>query len=210
LGFSFLSFAYPWRRWYYQHAANLVAFIRRLSAGPVHLRKEGIMRLTTAMFVSALALALTSSLPAGAQQLNTDRESMIRAEVRDAFDQYTEWFSTGRPDLVAQYSYRVPVLFLRPTALEVDSTTEAVKARFEGTIKTLKADGYAKSEVSNLHVSIFSEHAAAVSGKFVRYRKDGSAIATFGATFVFAKSEDGWRIVSMITHDAAKAFELAK
>ncbi len=168
------------------------------------------MKIVTVVVMSALAEALAGSMPARAQRLSSDRESALTAEVKGAFDQYTESFSAGRPDLVAQRSYRVPVLFLRPTGLEVDSTADAVKARFEGMFRTLSADGYARSEVSNLHISIFSEHAASVSGRFVRYRKDGSAIAEFGATFVFARTADGWRIVSMISHDPAKAFELSK
>jgi ketosteroid isomerase-like protein len=168
------------------------------------------MRLVTAVFVPALVASLGGCLPVVAQQMSTDREPVLRTEVKGAFDQYTEWFSAGRPDLVAQRSYRVPVLFLRPAGLEVDSTAEAIRARFEGMFKTLSAGGYSRSEVSNLHVSIFSEHAASVSGRFVRYRKDGSVMADFGATFVFAKTSEGWRIVSMISHDPVKAFELSK
>ena len=168
------------------------------------------MKTVTAVVISALAGALVGSLPVGAQRLSADRESVLTAEVKGAFDQYTESFSAGRQDLVAQRSYRAPVLFLRPTGLEVDPTAEAVKARFEGMFKALSADGYARSEVSNLHISIFSEYAASVSGRFVRYRKDGSAIAEFGATLVLAKTSGGWRIVSMISHDPSKAFGLSK
>ena len=163
----------------------------------------------TIMSICALTEALIA-LPAPAQQLTADRESVLRGEVKSAFDQYTEWFSAGRPDLIAQRSYRVPVLFLRPMGLEVDSTAEAVKIRFERTLQALGADGYGRSQVSNLHVTAFSEHAASVSGRFIRYRKDQSVIAEFGATFVYAKTTEGWQIVSMISHDPAKAFELSK
>ena len=168
------------------------------------------MRLPTIRFLAVLTVSLLCASSAGAQQLSLDRESALRAEVKGAFDQYTEWFAAGRADLVAQRSYRAPVLFLRPSGLEVDSTAEAVRARFEGMIKTLNADGYAKSEMSNPLVSVFSEHAGSVSSRIARYRRDGTVIAEIGATFVFAKTSEGWRIVSMISHDPARAFELSK
>ena len=60
------------------------------------------------------------------------------------------------------------------------------------------------------HISVFSEHAATVSGRYVRYRKDGSVIAEFGGTYSFAKMSDGWRIVSIMWHDPTKVFELSK
>jgi hypothetical protein len=83
-------------------------------------------------------------------------------------------------------------------------TRDEVKTFFEGTFRPLMADGYAKSEWPTRNTCVVNEAAAIVSGRYIRYRKNGSVIRESGATYLFAKTPDGWHIVSTISHDPHK------
>jgi len=42
--------------------------------------------------------------------------------------------------------------------------------------------------------------AAIASGKFYRYKKDGSVLSENAVTYIFGKTDKGWRIVSYGGH----------
>jgi hypothetical protein len=131
-------------------------------------------------------------------------EETTRAEVQAAFDQYYAWFSAARADLVAERVYQAPIHFLLPSGLLVAPSQDAMRTELEAMFKPMVADGYAKTEMSSPTISVLNESAAIVSGRYVRYRRDGSVMGTFGGSYIFAKTADSWRIVSFISHDANK------
>jgi SnoaL-like domain len=162
------------------------------------------MKVLAKFLVTGLSLTCLVGPAVAAQQLSASREQTLRAEVKAALDQYYAWFSAGRWDLVAQRAYQAPALFLGLKGLDVRLSEEAVTARFEALLKPLIADGYARSEIPSPRICVLSETAATVSGRYIRYRKDGSIMGEFGATYIFARTRDGWRMVALINHDADK------
>lgn len=141
--------------------------------------------------------------PVAAQQLSADRESSIKADVSRAFDEYLRWFVEDRPDLVAR-RIRTPWLRLQPTGPITISMDSQVETWFEDTLRPLVADGYERSEWPVLRICVLNESTAILSGKYIRYRKDGSAMGEHGTSYVFARSDADWQIVATIPHDPEK------
>lgn len=62
---------------------------------------------------------------------------------------------------------------------------------------------------SSQTVCVLNATAALVSGKFNRFKKDGSLHSEGSETILYAKAADGWRIVSIMTHDASRVTSCA-
>jgi hypothetical protein len=138
-----------------------------------------------------------------AQQLSAKQEETIRADVNRAFDEYRNGFMADRSDLVAR-RIRIPWLRLQPAGPVTISRDSEVKTWFENTLRPLLADGYERSEWPILRTCVLNESTAIISGKYIRYRKNGSVIGEYGTSYLFAKSDAGWQIVSTIPHDPGK------
>jgi hypothetical protein len=158
-----------------------------------------------ARLVTSVALICVVVSPVTAQQRSADRERTIKTEVKAAFDQYYAWFSDGRSDLVAERAYQAPSLFLSPAGPDVRLSSDAVRARFDAVLKPLIADGYGRSEMPNPSICVLNENTATVSGRYIRYRKDGSVMGELGGIYIFTKTTGSWRIVALINHDPSKA-----
>jgi len=150
-----------------------------------------------------LFLVLHCMSAAGAQHDKAAREATLRSEVKAAFDRYYEWFSAGRTDLIAENAYNAPAFFLGVDGPDVRITREDVKKRFDTQRKALNAQGYLRSEMLKPTICVLNENAAIVSGRYLRYRKDGSVLGEFGATYIMARMKDGWRVVTLINHTNA-------
>lgn len=162
------------------------------------------MKTLVLLVVAVLIPICPGVLPVSAQQVAVDRDQLIRSDVKRAFDQYLAWFAAGRSDLIAERAYDVPTLLLFADGLDVLASREMVNARFETILKRLIADGYVKSEMPSPTICVLSESAAILSGRYVRYRKDGSVMGEYGGTYIFTKTAAGWRMVSQIVHDPSK------
>ena len=175
--------------------------------------KEAQVKVNRITLVSVVAVVLAVTYPRVSrvdaqdlrpQQLTTNQEQVVKRDVQAAFDRYYGWFSAGHSDLIADKAFLTPSLFLRPTELEVISSSEALRAHYAAQLKPLIADGYVKSEMPKPTICVLNERTAMISGRYVRYRKDGAVMGEFGGTYIFAKVSDDWRIVSVITHAPSK------
>ncbi len=127
-------------------------------------------------------------------------QNTMQAEVRAAWDEYVRAFSAQRADVIADRVYLTPSFNLAPTGVVVSMTTADVKARFETSIGALAAQNYQRSETKFANICVLNDTAAILSAQFIRYRKDGTVLSEPAATYVFAKTERGWRIVAQMGH----------
>jgi hypothetical protein len=178
--------------------------VNAVENGSHHLASRKQAMNVCARLVMSVALIYTGVSPVTAQQRSAERERTIRAEVKAAFDQYYTWFSDGRSDLVAERAYQAPSLFLAPAGPDVRSSNDAIRARFDAVLKPLIADGYSRSEMPNPSICVLNESTATVSGRYIRYRKDGSVMAQLGGIYIFTKAAGSWRIVALINHEPNK------
>jgi ketosteroid isomerase-like protein len=120
--------------------------------------------------------------------------------IRRSYTEYFQVFQTLRPEAVASF-YHVPCMALSPQGVAVMTTSEEVRAFF-GTMRTaLQARHYARSERGDLQVKRLSDQTALVSTSVVRYATDGKELERFGATYLFRKTDAGWKIAVITIHD---------
>ena len=150
----------------------------------------------------ASVLATSLGVPVAAQPLDEAARQSVRDELNTFFDQYYEWYSAGSADEISRHAYNVPYQLGDGTALE---TRAEVRQWVVDAYARLDAQGYGRSAMPDRNICVLSSDAAMVSGRGVRYRKDGSVFGEYGWTYTVVQTDDGWRIVSIFGHDPGLA-----
>ncbi|MBM3770221.1 MAG: nuclear transport factor 2 family protein [Acidimicrobiia bacterium] len=150
-------------------------------------------------FVTALLL-LTLGHWIGTHVGTVSAQDRVSAEVRKALEDYVANFSAKRADLIAEQNVLAPSTLIGGTAVTTSLTAADVKHRYETNLNSLVSQKYGRSQVKNATVCALNDSAAIVSGQFTRYRTDGSVLSELASTYVFAKSDGRWRIVTQIGH----------
>ena len=151
-----------------------------------------------AMAVGLLAIVATAE----AQSLEPVARQALRAEVDAFFDQYYAWYSAGAADEIASHAYNVPYVRGDGSAL---GTRDEVRQWVSEAWARLDAQGYAGSDMPDRNICVLGAGAAIVSGRGVRYHRGGGLLGEYGWTYTVAKTDDGWRILSILGHDPALA-----
>lgn len=153
------------------------------------------------------AAALSSSMgrtlaPAvAAQTVAPSDEQKLKAEVNAFMDQYWSLWSAGRIDELEKRIYH-PFGQLSNTG---HASIAQMKANFPATRKALVDRGYDHSNMPKRNICILSPTVAVISGRGIRYLKDDKVMAEFGWTYTLLKGTDGWKMVSIYSHDPGKA-----
>jgi hypothetical protein len=156
--------------------------------------------------LAAAGLVLVSVYGVGAQQPPLSREEIarIKVEVTDAVHTYYRLFTERNMKALGERVYNVPWISIGAGGVQVDTTADAVTARFDASLKQLLAGGWDRSEFPAPAVCVLNAGAAIASGTFTRYKKDGSVMQENGVTYLFARTKDGWKIVSFTGHPVGK------
>jgi len=127
---------------------------------------------------------------------------MAREEetITQAFKDYLQAFQTLDPQTTIPY-FHVPCMFIPPQGIHILATTADVQALLLQVMENLKARGYARSELLNLHVNQMSEATALVTVSRVRYATDGRELERLGETYTLRKIEGGWKIAVAMIHE---------
>jgi ketosteroid isomerase-like protein len=121
------------------------------------------------------------------------------AAVEGALRSYYDAVAGGDATAVAR-CFTAPATFLSPQGDRTPSTTVQVEALFAAVLSGFKAQGYSHSTWSEAHFKLLGETTALGSLVVVRHRTDGTAIGTFGFTYVLRKLDGGWKITVLIGH----------
>lgn len=144
------------------------------------------------------AAVLAVETPGDAQSIDASTQEALRAEVDAFFDQYYAWYSAGAADEIASHAYNVPYMRGDGTVL---GTHDDVRQWVADAWALLDAQGYGQSDMPDRNICVLSASGAIVSGRGVRYRKDGDVFGEYGWTYTLVKTDDGWRITSIFGHD---------
>ena len=150
-----------------------------------------------------LALICAMSGALFAQQPQPMDEQALKKEVNAFMDQYWQLWSTGEIDQLASRIYHP----FGQLSNQGHSSVEQLKSGYPGTRKTLLSKGYGRSQMPmpGRNVCILAPNVAVVSGRGIRYLTDGNIMGEFGWTYTLLKTADGWRMVSIYSHDPKKA-----
>ena len=72
-------------------------------------------------------------------------------------------------------------------------------------MEALRARGFAKSELINLHLKRLSAATVIAGGVAVRRKTDGGELERAGVVYLMQKTNAGWQIATIVSHDADDA-----
>jgi hypothetical protein len=111
-----------------------------------------------------------------------------------------ESFQTLNPRAMVPY-YHTPCLSIASEGVSVMATSADVEARFARVMERLKAQGYARSDFSDVRVTLLSDNIALLSVKGARYKTGGELLEPLGVTYTLRKNDAVWKVVVLIRHD---------
>jgi ketosteroid isomerase-like protein len=160
-------------------------------------------------WLAGVALVALTGTDARAQYppLSADETANVEREVRAAVRAYYQLFSSRDTKAVAERIFHVPWILLDPDGATVFSSAEETQKLFEGSLAQVLPRGWERSDFPSPSVCVLSLGSATASGTFYRYRKDGSVLSEHGVTYVFGKTPDGWRILSLASHPPGRGVE---
>jgi hypothetical protein len=127
----------------------------------------------------------------------------ITADVRAWYDRYVATFTAlaagERTDLYALLDYfGVPLVIITEDRYLALPSHEAVLSTARALIDPLRQANYAGSTVHRLAIRPINARAALIDGKFSRHDRAGAELERVGATYLAAKTDDGWRFIALI------------
>ena len=155
--------------------------------------------------VAGIVVALAMSGFTFAQQPPASDEQAVRREVNAFMDQYWQLFSNGQIDQLVERIYH-PFGQLNNQG---HSSIDQLKAAFPKTRQAMLAGGYGRSQMPKRNVCLLSPTVAVVSGRGFRYLTDGKVMGEYGWTYTLIRGADGWRMVSIYSHDPGTALTCA-
>jgi hypothetical protein len=147
-----------------------------------------------------LFLGLSATAASAQPSLSADEVAKIKKEVTAAVHHYYRLFTERNMKALPEEVFHVPLIYLSPEGASVDATAQEVTARTEANLKRILESGWDRSEFPSPNVCVLHAGAAIASGKFYRYKKDGSVLSENAVTYIFGKTEKGWRIVAYGGH----------
>ena len=148
-----------------------------------------------------LAVFVVATAQAHAQEIAEDE---VKTAVRAAWDAYVVAFYEARIDVVARDVYAAPSFQLGARGANVRMTTADTKAAFDALRRSLVTERWDRTEIDAAEICVLNDGAALLTAHFTRYRTDDSVLTSGAAAYLFAKFDDGWRIVAVIGNPAAK------
>ena len=134
-------------------------------------------------------------------------EAQLRAQAtaRDALEHYARYLEAfnGRDVDGAAAFYASPCTIVRPQGVQVLQGADDARAMMSRNLQVLAGKAFALTRFTRRRVRVMNERAVLLGGEFVRERADGTPIESVCCTYVLARQEDGWRIVTMMPHPPA-------
>jgi len=122
-----------------------------------------------------------------------------KAAIVQALTDYQTAFSRHDPQSTQLY-YHVPCMLIGAEGVVVLISRPEIEAFFAALMESLEARGWARSQWVEVYVKQLSDSVALVSTVAARYKADGKELERVGATYVFHKTDDAWKIAMVTPH----------
>ena len=127
-----------------------------------------------------------------------------KASVAQVLTDYYRAFSTLDAEAVKPY-FHEPSQLIGPAGAGSAPTRAALAAFFQPSMEALRARGFAKSELINLHLKRLSAATVIAGGVAVRRKTDGEELERAGVVYLMQKTNAGWQVATIVMHDADDA-----
>jgi ketosteroid isomerase-like protein len=101
--------------------------------------------------------------------------------------------------------FHEPSQLVSPAGVVATPTRAAVGAAFQPVMDALRARGFAKSELIDLHLKRLSATTLIAGGVAVRTKTDGQELERAGVVYLLQKTNGEWRIATIVIHEAHDA-----
>lgn len=158
---------------------------------------QHVYRTTVALILGSLSIGAGS---AAGQDLTASQTSAIRTEAQQHVERYYGYYFERDPQALATEIFVLPWIAVTGDGVRITLTEEENLARFEQAIAGLVERGWNRSIFTTKNVCVLTADAAIVSGTNTRTRGDGSVMSVNGVSYILARTDDGWRTISFVSH----------
>lgn len=158
------------------------------------------LRMTSVLLVAWMSITPGISLA-------QDDKAAVTQTMRDS---YAPWADLGPSfDLqrVLPY-YHEPMMVVTAARVFIYPTRADVEVGFQALAARLRQRGAVRSELQQLHVQQLGAGVAVASVQTVRRRVDGQELDRVGYLYVLRKTNDGWKITTIVSRDPGTVLRL--
>jgi ketosteroid isomerase-like protein len=120
---------------------------------------------------------------------------------------YYRAFSSLDAQAVLPY-FHEPAQSVSPAGVVTAPTRAAGATACQSSMDALRARGFAKSELINLHLKQLSATTVIAGGVAVRTKTDGQELNRAGVVYLLQKTNGEWQIATIVGHEANDAIRL--
>jgi ketosteroid isomerase-like protein len=129
-----------------------------------------------------------------------------KAAVTRVLTDYYRAFSKLDVQAILPY-FHEPFLLIASDGVAATPTHAALAATFAPVMESLRARGYAGSELTKL-VKRLSATTTLASGIAIRHKAGGQELERVGVTYLLQKADNDWKIAVVVVHDTDKVLRL--
>jgi ketosteroid isomerase-like protein len=130
----------------------------------------------------------------------------VEAAIVQTARDYVAAFNTLRPEAVARF-YHEPCMVIGQRAVVWSSHADVERA-IGSLMESLRARNFGRTEWASFRVKEQSDGVAIGSGVAIRSTTDGAELERVGATYVYRRTDDGWKIAAVWPQAPEMALEL--
>lgn len=122
-------------------------------------------------------------------------ELQIKTEIEETYLNYVERFSAFDVDYIVENVFILPRYNLGGDGPVLIPDDEALRNFMESIFLDLESQNYSRSVASDFSICVLNGSAALLSVNVTRYSENGSILRQATPTYIYAKTEDHWRII---------------
>lgn len=126
-------------------------------------------------------------------------------KIVETYRAYIQAFQSLNPKAILPF-YHVPFMSISTGETRVMTSPAEIEDSFARNMALLREGKYARTEIIELYARQMSQGLALVSASLKRYSAAGEQLGGPGKTYTytctFRKTDDAWKIVSLMAHDA--------
>ena len=131
----------------------------------------------------------------------------LEQEIDQLLNNYFRDFSNLDLDAIVSY-FHIPCTFIVPQEVLVFTSVTQVEEFWGPRFDDLKAQRFGRTERAEANIKVLNDNTAVTSSKAIRYTEDGTELERRGATFAIRKTDDGWKIVTLIHHSPDNVIQM--
>ena len=129
----------------------------------------------------------------------------IEQEVEQFLIDYVRDFNKLDLEAVVSHFY-LPCTFIVPREVLAFASASEVEGFWSPRLDDLKKQGFGRVESIERKINVLNDDTAITNSRVVRYAVDGSELGRRHTSFVLRKTNDDWKIVTLIHHSPTPGY----